>query len=347
MKFQGQTEYDHPKPPSASGFSSRQGVLLCNLGTPDEPTPSALRRYLREFLSDPRVVEFPRLLWWLILHGIILRIRPSRSAKLYKQVWEESGSPLMSISKEQQSALQTKLDSEFGGGQVPVVLGMCYGNPSIQSAFDEFAKQDIRDVIVLPLYPQYCGASTGSVFDVVAKALQKTRWVPELHFISGYHTNPFWLEALEASIRSHIEEHGMPEKLLFSYHGTPENYLKKGDPYHCFCHQTTRLIRERIGLSEEQAPTTFQSRFGREPWLQPYTDETLKELAETGTKHVAVICPGFSADCLETLEEIEVENRNYFLEAGGERFHYVKALNSQPLHVAAMLEVVRPYLNKK
>ena len=345
MKYLGQTDYDHPKPPSEQGFLPAKGVLLCNLGTPDAPDAGALRRYLREFLSDPRVVEVPRLIWWLILNLVILRIRPSRSAKLYKEIWTEEGSPLMTISNAQKSGLQDKLDRTYGEGRVQVALGMCYGNPSIESALAELAENNVRDITVLPLYPQYCGASVGSVFDVVARALKKTRWVPKLQFISGYHTNSAWLEALQNSIQEDVEKHGMPEKILFSYHGTPEKYLRHGDPYHCFCHQTTRMVREKMGFSEDQAMTTFQSRFGREPWLQPYTDETLKALAGEGLKNVAIVCPGFSADCLETIEEIEIQNRECFLNAGGETFRYIKALNERSDHVDAMHDVIRRFLS--
>jgi ferrochelatase len=337
MKYRGQTDYDHQGP------SPRSGVLLCNLGTPDAPKTAELRRYLKEFLSDPRVVEVPRLLWWMILNLIILRIRPRRSAKLYQTVWSDEGSPLMVHSKAQVAGVKALLDKKFNA-DIPVVLGMRYGNPSMESAIQQLTEMNVRDITVLPLYPQYSGATTGSTFDAVAQVFTKTRWVPELHFIGSYHQSPLYIEALCESIQAHIDEHGMPEKLMFSYHGTPERYLKKGDPYHCLCHQTTRLVREKMGLNEELVMTTFQSRFGREPWLQPYTDKTLESMPAEGVKHVAVICPGFSSDCLETIEEINGEGREIFTEHGGETFHYIPCLNAQPAHLEALAEIAAKHL---
>ncbi len=336
MKYMGQTEYDH------DGASPRQGILLCNLGTPDAPRPAELRRYLKEFLSDPRVVEIPRLLWWMILNLIILRIRPRRSAKLYQSVWTEAGSPLMLYSQEQVKAVKQRLAEKYG--DIPVVLGMRYGNPSMASAIKQLTDQNVRDIIVLPLYPQYAGATTGSTFDAIAKTFTQLRWVPELQFINGYHKSEGYIQALCTTIKRHIDEHGQPDKLVFSYHGTPERYLKNGDPYHCFCHQTTRLVREKMGLEENQVMTTFQSRFGREPWLQPYTDETLEQLPEDGVKHVAVICPGFSSDCLETIEEINMEARESFIESGGEHFHYIPCLNDDPAHIDALVSILEKRL---
>ena len=336
MKYVGQTDYDH------DGASPRQGILLCNLGTPDAPRPAELRRYLKEFLSDPRVVEIPRLLWWIILNLIILRIRPRRSAKLYQSVWTEAGSPLMLYSQEQVKAVKQRLAEKYG--DIPVVLGMRYGNPSMASAIKQLTDQNVRDIIVLPLYPQYAGATTGSTFDAIAKTFTQLRWVPELQFINGYHKSEGYIQALCTTIKRHIDEHGQPDKLVFSYHGTPERYLKNGDPYHCFCHQTTRLVREKMGLEENQVMTTFQSRFGREPWLQPYTDETLEQLPEDRVKHVAVICPGFSSDCLETIEEINMEARESFIESGGEHFHYIPCLNDDPAHIDALVSILEKRL---
>jgi len=336
MKYIGQKKYDH------EGASPRQGILLCNLGTPDAPRPTELRRYLKEFLSDPRVVEFPRLLWWMILNLIILRIRPRRSAKLYQSVWTDAGSPLMMYSQGQVKAVKQRLAEKHG--DIPVVLGMRYGNPSMDSAIKELTDQNVRDIIVLPLYPQYAGATTGSTFDAIAKTFTQLRWVPELQFINGYHKSDAYIEALCSTIKYHTEQHGQPDKLIFSYHGTPERYLKNGDPYHCFCHQTTRLVCEKMGLDKERVMTTFQSRFGREPWLQPYTDKTLKQLPEDGVKHVAVICPGFSSDCLETIEEINMEARESFLESGGEHFHYIPCLNDDPVHIDALVSILEKRL---
>lgn len=337
MKYIGQTDYDH------EGASPRQGILLCNLGTPDAPRPAELRRYLKEFLSDPRVVEIPRLLWWMILNLIILRIRPRRSAKLYQSVWTEAGSPLMLYSQGQVKAVKQRLAEKYG--DIPVVLGMRYGNPSMASAIKQLTDQNVRDIIVLPLYPQYAGATTGSTFDAIAKTFTKLRWVPELQFINGYHKSEGYLDALCTTIKRHIEQHGQPDKFVFSYHGTPERYLKNGDPYHCFCHQTTRLVREKLGFDEGQVMTTFQSRFGREPWLQPYTDKTLEQLPEDGVKHVAVICPGFSSDCLETIEEINMEARESFIESGGEHFHYIPCLNDDPVHIDALVSILEKRLS--
>ena len=337
MKYQGQTDYDHEGP------SPRRGVLLCNLGTPDAPKTADLRRYLKEFLSDPRVVEVPRLLWWMILNLIILRIRPRRSAKLYASVWSEGGSPLMVHSVAQVAGVKKILDKKFNT-DVPVVLGMRYGNPSMASAIAELTAQNVRNITVLPLYPQYSGATTGSTFDAVAQAFTKTRWVPELHFVGGYQQSKLYIDALCGTIRKHVTKHGQPDQLVFSYHGTPQTYLKKGDPYHCFCHQTTRLVRERMDLAEAQVITTFQSRFGREPWLQPYTDKTLEAMPAQNIKHVAVICPGFSSDCLETIEEINMEARESFMANGGETFHYIPCLNDDPAHLKALAKIVSPYL---
>ncbi|MAW23726.1 MAG: ferrochelatase [Cellvibrionales bacterium TMED47] len=337
MKYIGQTDYDH------EGASPRQGILLCNLGTPDAPRPAELRRYLKEFLSDPRVVEIPRLLWWMILNLIILRIRPRRSAKLYQSVWTEAGSPLMLYSQGQVAAVKQRLAEKYG--DIPVVLGMRYGNPSMASAIKQLTDQNVRDIIVLPLYPQYAGATTGSTFDAIAKTFTKLRWVPELQFINGYHKSEGYLDALCTTIKRHIEQHGQPDKFVFSYHGTPERYLKNGDPYHCFCHQTTRLVREKLGFDEGRVMTTFQSRFGREPWLQPYTDKTLEQLPEDGVKHVVVICPGFSSDCLETIEEINMEARESFIESGGEHFHYIPCLNDDPVHIDALVSILEKRLS--
>lgn len=338
MTFQGQTDYNH------KGSRPKTGVLLTNLGTPDAPTAKALRVYLKEFLSDPRVVEIPRIVWWFILRFFILPLRPAKSAKLYASVWEKEGSPLWTITKKQADALQQRLDDQLGTNTVPVVVGMRYGNPSMASAIDQLIEHNVRNLIVLPLYPQYSGATTGSTFDAVSNHLQQLRWVPELKFISGYHQHPQYIAALAQSIEQHISQHGMPDRLVFSYHGTPQRYLESGDPYSCFCQQTTRLVVEHLQLDEMKILTTFQSRFGKATWLQPYTDKTLQALPEQGHKHIALICPGFSADCLETLEEIEVENRDLFMEAGGEEFHYIACLNDQPAHIDMMQQLVEQHL---
>ncbi|MCC5826319.1 ferrochelatase [Alkalimonas sp.] len=319
------------------------GVLLTNLGTPDAPTPKALRRYLAEFLSDPRVVEVPRLLWWLILHGVILRIRPRRSAKAYATVFTDQGSPLLFHTQRQCDAVRAQLQTK-GHQQLEVAFAMRYGNPSIQSALNELFAKGVRKLVVLPLYPQYSASTSASTFDAIARDFMQRRWLPDLRFVSHYHDFPPYIEAAAQQIESFWQHHGRPEKLLFSYHGIPKRYLLNGDPYHCECYKTSRLIAERLGLTENEYITSFQSRFGREEWLKPYTDETLKSLPQQGIKHVQVFCPGFSADCLETIEEIAEENKDYFLHAGGEQYHYIPALNDNPAHIDALCQLIEQNL---
>ena len=332
MKYQStRTTFKHRQTPKV-------GVLLTNLGTPDAATTPALRRYLSEFLSDPRVIEFPRWLWWCILHFIILRIRPRRSAAAYRSVWTEQGSPLALHTNNQAHAVAQKLASQYGDSVV-VDWAMRYGNPSISKTLQKMMEQGVTKLLVLPLYPQYSASTTASTFDALAKDFQQRRWLPELRFINSYHEHDSYITAIANSISTHQQEHGKQEKLIFSYHGVPLRYLHNGDPYHCFCHQTTRLVAEKLGLEDGSFMTTFQSRFGREAWLKPYTDETLKALGKAGTKSVSIICPGFSSDCLETLEEIEEENKEYFLESGGESFFYIPALNSSDEHIDALTQI--------
>lgn len=321
---------------AANKPQAKVGVVLANLGTPDAPTTPALRRYLAEFLADPRVIEVPRVIWMLILHGIILRVRPKKSAALYKSVWTSEGSPLLAISKHQQAAIQEQLGDGFS-----VKLGMRYGNPSIPGALRELQHEGVRKIIVLPLYPQYAGPTTGSTFDAVAMELKTWRWVPELHFINNYCDEPLYVEALANSVREHIEQNGLPQKIIFSYHGMPKRYLTSGDPYFCLCQKTTRLVQERLGLDKNICLTSFQSRFGREEWLKPYTDETLESLPKDGIKDIAIISPAFSADCLETLEELAVENRHAFIAAGGEKYAYIPALNDRQDHIHALAELIK------
>jgi ferrochelatase len=328
------------------GFSHDQadkiGILITNLGTPDQPTTPALRRYLAEFLADPRVVEVPRVIWKLILHGIILRIRPRRSAKSYRSVWMNEGSPLAVHTHAQAQKIAEYFAAK--GSEYVVDFAMRYGNPAIPTVLEKMLQAGVRKLVVWPMYPQYSGSTTGSTFDAIAADFCRRRWLPELRFVNQYCDNPAYIRAVAESIRQFWNEHERPEKLLFSYHGVPLRYLHNGDPYHCQCLKTSRLIAAELGLAEEQFLTTFQSRFGREPWLQPYTDHTLQALAKSGVETVQVVCPGFPADCLETIEEIGEENRHYFLEAGGKRFDYIPALNSSEGHISALVAMLEDQL---
>jgi protoporphyrin/coproporphyrin ferrochelatase len=337
MKYIGTENFDHEQQP-------RVGILLTNLGTPQAPQKRELRTYLKEFLSDPRIVEVPRLLWWFILNGIILNIRPARSAKSYRKVWTEQGSPLLVHTRNQAQALQLAM-SERCGEQVIVDFAMRYGEPAIASAVQGMLERGVRKLLVLPLYPQYSCSTTASTFDALAADFTRRRWLPELRFVTHYHDHPAYIATLADSVRAHWEQNGRADKLLFSYHGEPRSYLDKGDPYHCECLKTARLLAAALGLTEAEHMTVFQSRFGREEWLQPYTDETLKTLPGQGVKSVQVICPGFSSDCLETLEEIAMENRDYFLEAGGERFEYIPCLNSEPGHITALARLAQEQMS--
>jgi ferrochelatase len=314
------------------------GILLANLGTPDAPTPRALRRYLGEFLWDRRVVEMPRALWWLILHGIILNVRPRKSAKLYAKVWSPEGSPLLAIGRRQAAALAAELARR--GRPAVVVLGMRYGSPSLRAALDELRARACWRVLVLPLYPQYFAGTTGSTFDAVAAVMMRWRRVPALRFIPDYHDDAATLAALADSVRAVWSRDGEPERLLLSFHGIPERYAAAGDPYADQCRRTAERLRAALGLDAERVVMAFQSRFGREAWLRPYTDDVLQEWARGGTKRVDVLCPGFAADCLETLEEIAHTYRDLFLRAGGERFRYLPALNDSPAHIAALAGLV-------
>lgn len=326
---------------------AKTGVLLTNLGSPDEPTPGALRNYLREFLSDPRVVEIPRILWLIILHGIILRIRPAKSAKLYESIWTDKGAPLIDISKSQRDKVAQRLQAQYGD-DVVVELAMRYGKPSISSGLQALRQRGVENIIVLPLYPQYASPTTGSTFDAISREVTQWRQVPNIHFLSGYHSNGKYIEALANSIKEHIAQHGRPDKFVLSYHGMPEAFREWGDPYYDKCLETTELLikelNETIALPADDFISSFQSRFGKAPWLQPYTDETLEDLPAKGCKHIAILSPAFSADCLETLEELICENKEVFLEAGGETYHYIAALNERDDHIDAILDVIEPAL---
>ncbi|HID49996.1 MAG TPA: ferrochelatase [Chromatiales bacterium] len=330
--------FDSATPPPAAGSTPRVGVLLVNLGTPDAPTPKAVRRYLAEFLWDPRIVERPRWLWWPVLHGIILRLRPGRVARAYRKIWTDAGSPLLTISQQQQTRLAERL------APVPVALAMRYGTPSIADGLGILQRAGIDRLVVVPLYPQYSATTTGSTFDAVSQELQRWRHVPELHFLNSYCRQEDYIAALAASVRDAWSVHGRPDKLLFSFHGLPQRYVTAGDPYPAQCQATAGDIANALHLAPDQWQLAYQSRFGPEAWLQPYLDRTLAQLAREGTTHVQVVCPGFAADCLETLEEINMQNREAFLQAGGKTFHYIPALNTRDDHIAMLARLVEPYL---
>ncbi len=321
----------------AHRFVPSVGVLITNLGTPSAPTPQALREYLGEFLWDPRVVRIPRLPWWLILHGIILRTRPAKSAHAYQAVWTEDGSPLLVISKRQRDAVQRELSRRFQA-PVKVALAMRYGTPSIAEGLAELRAAHCDRIVVMPLYPQYSSATTASTFDAVAAVMEKQMWVPHLRFIGDYSDEAGYIAALSTSIGTYWQEHGKPQRLVFSFHGMPKATLLDGDPYHCQCQKTARLVAHRLGLEQDQWQVVFQSRFGKAEWLKPYADATLKALPGHGVKRVHVVCPGFAADCLETLEEMAMQNKQLFLDNGGESYDYIPALNDSRDHIAFLAD---------
>ena len=334
MSFSPEPPYAHGAPPKALATTA---ILLCNLGTPDAPTAPALRRYLGEFLSDARVVEIPKAVWWLILHGIILRIRPKKSAAKYASVWLPGGSPLKVWTEKQALMLRGYLGQR--GHHVEVRYAMRYGNPSIASQLDQFKADGVTRILILPAYPQYSGTTTASVFDAVYTWAAKVRRIPEFRFINNYHDDPGYIDALADKIRQHWKLSGQADKLVMSFHGVPERTLMLGDPYHCECHKTARLLAENLGLSKDRWQLTFQSRFGKAKWLEPYTEPTLIKLAQSGLKSVDLVCPGFTGDCLETLEEISMEARHAFLEAGGKTFSYIDCLNDSPRWLAALSDI--------
>ena len=333
--YLGSADYDHRTP-------ERIGILLVNLGTPAAPDTASVRRYLKEFLSDPRVIETPRWLWWLILNGVILRIRPSRSAHAYQQIWTQQGSPLLVHSQNLTAKLREQLQSQVHP-DIKVVLGMSYGEPSLINALAELHQANVRKLLVLPLYPQYSGSTTASVFDAVTRILQRWRWVPELRFINQYHDHAGYINALAQSLRTHWQHHEK-NHLLLSFHGLPKSYLLNGDPYHCQCFRTGRLLAEKLQLQADEWSVSFQSRVGREEWLRPYTEQVLLDFAGKGPKRITVACPGFAADCLETLEEIAIRNRAEFLKAGGEQLDYVPALNASDDHVQFLTTLMQQHM---
>ena len=333
--FQSEPAYQH-------GQAERTAVLLCNLGTPDAPTAPALRRYLAEFLGDPRVVEIPRLIWMAILHGIILRVRPAKSAAKYASIWTPQGSPLKLWTERQAHALQAQFAQQ--GQSVEVRYAMRYGQPSIPTVLDELKATGATRILVLPAYPQYSGTTTASVMDAVYRWGLRTRRLPEFRFVNHYHDHPGYIEALAESVRASWAQQGRGQKLVMSFHGVPERTLYLGDPYHCECYKTARLLGQALGLQPQEYMVTFQSRFGKAKWLEPYTEPSLEALARDGVREVDVVCPGFTSDCLETLEEIAQEAQEAFLHAGGERFNYIPCLNDNAAWIKGMQEVCRQHL---
>ena len=331
-----------PSPLSGTESQNTTGILLCNLGTPDAPTTAATRRYLAEFLSDSRVVEIPPLIWKPLLHGVILRTRPAKSAAKYQTVWTPEGSPLAVWTDKQAKLLRGWLGE--AGHRVRVRPAMRYGNPSIASQLDAFMAEGVSRVLVLPLYPQYSATTTASVIDAVGAWSRGVRALPELRFVNDYHRHPGYIAALAASVRKHWQQEGRAEKLVLSFHGIPERNVRLGDPYERQSRETATLLASALGLQESEYMLTFQSRFGKAKWLEPYTEPSLIALAQQGTRHVQVMCPGFAADCLETLEEINQEVREAFMHAGGERFDYIPCLNDQPAWITALSELAQQHL---
>ena len=335
MPFQTEPAYTH-------GQATRTAILLCNLGTPDAPTAPALRRYLGQFLSDQRVVEIPKAVWWLILHGIILRTRPAKSAAKYASIWTPEGSPLAVWTEKQAKLLRGWLGE--AGYNVLVRPAMRYGNPSIASQLDALKAAGATRILILPLYPQYSATTTASVFDAVYAWAARTRHVPELRFVNRYHDHPGYIDALARSIETHWKHNGQPDQLVMSFHGVPERTRTLGDPYFCESMKTGRLLAERLGLREERFRITFQSRFGKAKWIEPYTQPTVEALAKAGTRRVDVVCPGFTSDCLETLEEINMEVREAFLHAGGQEFHYIPCLNDSNAWITTLSRIAQQHL---
>jgi protoporphyrin/coproporphyrin ferrochelatase len=335
LPFLSESGYTH-------GAVARSAVLLVNLGTPDAPEAGAVRRYLKEFLSDPRVIEIPRVLWLPILHGIILNLRPRKSARKYARIWTPEGSPLRVYCERQATLLRGYLGDR--GMDIDVALAMRYGKPSIEQALAELRARHIERLLVLPLYPQYSATSTATVFDEVHRVLARTRNLPEVRWVKHFHDHPRYIAALKAGVLAHWSKFGRAidcgGKLVMSFHGVPRRTLDLGDPYHCECLKTGRLVAEALGLSKDESAITFQSRFGKAEWLQPYTASTLRELGRKGTPRVDVLCPGFVADCLETLEEIALEGKHEFLSAGGKEYHFIPCVNDAPAFIEALADIV-------
>jgi ferrochelatase len=328
MKFKGEQNFQHEN-------EQKKGVLIAYLGTPDSPDVLSVRRYLKEFLSDPRIIEVPKIIWWFVLNIFILNFRSFNSARLYKSIWTERGSPLLVNCIKIKEKVQKSLPSNY-----QVALGMRYGNPSIKSALNELKEANCRDIEVITLFPHYSATTVGSIFDAVSSEIKSWRWVPSIKFLNSYHDNPLLIEILSKRIQKSFDSKGKPDKLIFSYHSIPKKYFDSGDPYHCLCQKTSRLIAEKISLDEKDYITAFQSRFGPSEWLKPYTSETMKSLPKEGIKSVQVVSPGFGVDNLETLQEIDIENKEYFEDAGGENFHYIPCLNDDDDHVEFLTSLI-------
>ena len=331
-----------PEPEFEHGTQPKTGVLLINLGTPDEPTPGAVRRYLKEFLSDSRVVEIPRLIWWLILNGIILNTRPARTAKKYASIWMKEGSPLKVYTERQTQMLRGHLGERIKS-PLAVTYAMRYGSPSLAKAIAELKAGHCNRILVLPLYPQYASSTTGAAMDAIGEELKRHRNVPGIRFVRNFHDHPAYIDAIVKNVLAYWMKAGRPDfatdKMLMSFHGLPRFHLDKGDPYHCECHKTARLIAEQFNLKKDQYLVTFQSRFGKAEWLKPYTGKTLAALGRAGVKRVDTICPGFAADCLETLEEIAIEGKATFLESGGREFNYIPTTNDTQPWINALMTI--------
>ena len=328
MKFKGEQNFQHEN-------EQKKGVLIAYLGTPDSPDVLSVRRYLKEFLSDPRIIEVPKIIWWFILNIFILNFRSFNSARLYKSIWTDGGSPLLVNCIKIKEKVQKSLPSNY-----QVALGMRYGNPSIKSALNQLKEANCRDIEVITLFPHYSATTVGSIFDAVSTEIKSWRWVPSVKFLNSYHDNPLLIEILSKRIKKSFESQGKPDKLVFSYHSIPKKYFDSGDPYHCLCQKTSRLIAEKLSLDEKDYITAFQSRFGPSEWLKPYTSETMKSLPKEGIKSVQVVSPGFGVDNLETLQEIDIENKEYFEDAGGENFHYIPCLNDDDDHVEFLISLI-------
>jgi ferrochelatase len=332
MRYVSSPDFQHDS-------AERIGILLVNSGTPEAASAPAVRRFLRRFLSDPRVVELPRLLWLPILYGLVLPLRPARIARKYRRIWSDAGSPLRALSEQLRTALAATLARQVLA-PLSVELGMLYSPPSVPEALGRLRASGAQRILVVPLFPQYCGATTGAVYDQVSAELRRWRWLPELRFVAEYHDHPGYIEALRANVAEHWSREGRTGHLLMSFHGIPERYFSEGDPYFCKCQKTARLLADELMLRESEWSVAFQSRFGPGAWLKPYTRVVLESLPARGARSVTVLCPGFAVDCLETLEEIAIENRECFMRAGGERFQYVPALNAQALHAQCLGDLI-------